>query len=52
MQSSRAAMPLTRAGRPTARCGSAPMIMPMMATVTTCSALCWTYCVPTLMSSA
>ena len=45
-------MPLTRAGRPTARCGSAPMIMPMVATVTTCSARYWMTCDPTLMSRA
>ena len=45
-------MPLTRAGPPTARCGSAPMIIPMAVTVTTCSALVWTMCMPTRMSRA
>ncbi len=39
-QSRRTAIPLTLAGRPTARCGSAPTIMPIAVTVTTCWALC------------
>ena len=39
-QSRRMDIPPTLAGRPTARCGSAPTIMPIAVTVTTCSALC------------
>jgi hypothetical protein len=39
-QSRRMDIPLILAGRPTARCGSAPTIMPMAVTVTTCSAVC------------
>ena len=45
-------MPASRAGRPTARCGSAPRIMPRPVTATTWNAECRAGTGPTRMSSA
>ena len=49
---SRAAIEASRAGRPTARCGSAPISMPMAATATTCCMPCRAGSSWTRMSSA
>ena len=50
--SSRDAMPAVRAGRPTARCGSAPSAMPMPVTATTWSAECRAGTDPTRIATA
>ncbi len=50
--SSRAAIEVSRAGRPTARCGSAPTIMAIAVTAMTCSALCRAGVSPIRSSSA
>ena len=50
--SSRDAMPAVRAGRPTARCGSAPSAMPMPVTATTWNAECRAGTDPTRIATA